>query len=50
MKQSQGFENPQYPNYVCKLQKAIYGLKHTPRAWFDTMSNAYILWVLFSQM
>lgn len=25
MQQPQGFEEPQYPNYVCKFTKAIYG-------------------------
>ncbi|GAA0162994.1 hypothetical protein LIER_18972 [Lithospermum erythrorhizon] len=39
MKQPPGFKNSQCPHYVCKLNKAIYGLKQTPRAWFHRLSN-----------
>lgn len=38
MKQPPGFEDPYKPDYVCKLKKAIYGLKHAPRAWFDNFT------------
>ena len=34
MSQPQGFINPQFPTHVCKLHKALYGLKKAPRAWF----------------
>ena len=30
MKQPPGFVHPDYPNNVCKLKKAIYGLKQAP--------------------
>jgi hypothetical protein len=30
MKQPPGFENFQNPHYICKLDKAIYGLKQAP--------------------
>lgn len=39
MQQPQGFESTTYPNYVCKLRKAIYGLKQAPRAWFLSLSS-----------
>lgn len=38
MKQPPGFEDPEKPNYICKLRKAIYGLRQSPRAWFDKFS------------
>nr|GEV15496.1 hypothetical protein [Tanacetum cinerariifolium] len=31
--QSDGFVDPNNPNHVYKLNKALYGLKHAPRAW-----------------
>lgn len=34
MNQLLGFENSRHPDYVCKLNKAIYGLKQSPRSWF----------------
>ena len=39
MKQPPGFENPKFPNRVCKLQKALYGLKQAPRAWYDRLKT-----------
>lgn len=33
MKQPQGFEDPQHPNFVCRLKKSLYGLKQAPMAW-----------------
>ncbi|KAM1198584.1 hypothetical protein ACFX2I_009959 [Malus domestica] len=39
MRQPAGFVDPQYPNYVCKLQRSIYGLKQAPRAWFHRFSE-----------
>ncbi|GKC48727.1 retrovirus-related pol polyprotein from transposon TNT 1-94 [Tanacetum coccineum] len=31
--QPDGFVDPENPNHVYKLKKALYGLKHAPRAW-----------------
>lgn len=39
MQQLLGFAHPKFPNYVCKLKKAIYGLKQAPRAWFSALSS-----------
>jgi hypothetical protein len=39
MMQPPGFQHPQFLNHVCKLQKAIYGLKQVPRAWFSQLSS-----------
>ncbi|GKE18939.1 putative RNA-directed DNA polymerase [Tanacetum coccineum] len=33
MAQPKGFENAKYSKRVCKLQKAVYGLKHASRSW-----------------
>ena len=35
VKQPPGFEHPNFPNHVYKLNKALYGLKKAPRAWYD---------------
>ena len=33
MKQPPGHESKDHPNWVCKLNKSIYGLKQSPRIW-----------------
>jgi hypothetical protein len=38
MAQSPGFHHPNHPTAVCKLHKAIYGLKQAPHAWFLRLS------------
>jgi histone deacetylase 1/2 len=38
MKQPPGFEDSQTPHYICKLDKALNGLKQVPRAWFSKLS------------
>ena len=35
MEQPPGFVAQGVTHLVCKLQKAIYDLKQSPRAWFD---------------
>ncbi|GJU80811.1 retrovirus-related pol polyprotein from transposon TNT 1-94 [Tanacetum coccineum] len=37
--QSDGFVNPENPNHVYKLKKALYSLKQAPRAWYDLLSS-----------
>ncbi|GKB52511.1 retrovirus-related pol polyprotein from transposon TNT 1-94 [Tanacetum coccineum] len=31
-----------FPNYACKLDKALYGMKQAPRAWYETLSTFLI--------
>ncbi|GJV36106.1 retrovirus-related pol polyprotein from transposon TNT 1-94 [Tanacetum coccineum] len=35
--QPDGFVNPDFPNHVYKLKKALYSLKQAPRAWYDKL-------------
>nr|GEW74980.1 putative ribonuclease H-like domain-containing protein [Tanacetum cinerariifolium] len=39
---SKGFEDPDYPDKVYKVVKALYGLHQAPRAWYETLAN-YLL-------
>nr|GEW15008.1 hypothetical protein [Tanacetum cinerariifolium] len=34
-----GFVDPKFPNKVCKVVKALYGLHQAPRAWYATLST-----------
>jgi hypothetical protein len=34
-----GYEDMSHPDYVCRLYKALYGLKHAPRAWHDRITK-----------
>ncbi|GJW36253.1 putative ribonuclease H-like domain-containing protein [Tanacetum coccineum] len=40
--QEEGFEDPDFPNRVYKIEKALYGLHQAPRAWYETLST-YLL-------
>ncbi|GJU91259.1 putative ribonuclease H-like domain-containing protein [Tanacetum coccineum] len=37
--QPPGFEDPQFPDKVYKVEKALYGLHQAPRAWYETLST-----------
>ncbi|KAJ0541144.1 putative RNA-directed DNA polymerase [Helianthus annuus] len=40
--QPDGFVDPDYPDRVYKLDKALYGLHQAPRAWYETLSTHLI--------
>jgi hypothetical protein len=40
--QPPGFEDPEHPNKVYKVVKALYGLHQAPRKWYETLA-AYLL-------
>nr|GFB99911.1 putative ribonuclease H-like domain-containing protein [Tanacetum cinerariifolium] len=40
--QPSGFEDPDYPDKVYKVVKALYRLHQDPRAWYETLAN-YLL-------
>ena len=45
MTQPEGFDDPKYPNRVCKLQRSIYGLKQASRSWnlrFDEAVKEFV--------
>ncbi|GJR79730.1 retrovirus-related pol polyprotein from transposon TNT 1-94 [Tanacetum coccineum] len=42
VKQPPGFECSEFLDYVCKLDKALYGMKQVPRAWYETLSTFLI--------
>ncbi|XP_020691342.2 uncharacterized protein LOC110105981 [Dendrobium catenatum] len=47
MTQPKGFEDATNPNHLCRLNKAIYGLRQAPRQWYTTLTT-YLLSIGFS--
>ncbi|GJU96645.1 retrovirus-related pol polyprotein from transposon TNT 1-94 [Tanacetum coccineum] len=39
VQQPPGFESSEFLNHVCKLDKALYGIKQAPKAWYETLST-----------
>lgn len=35
--QPPGYVDPEYPTYVCKLNKGLYGLRQSPRVWYKEL-------------
>ena len=39
VKQSEGFKDAHFSNYIFKLKKVLYGLKQAPRAWYKRLTK-----------
>lgn len=39
IEQSKGFEAHGWDTHVCRLKRALYGLKQVPRAWYERIDN-----------
>jgi hypothetical protein len=48
MKQPPGFEDFAHPEYICKLDKSLYGLKQALRAWFSRLSTTLLALVFLA--
>ena len=42
MDQPNGFVDPLAPDFVCKLNKSLYGLKQTPRSLFEKLRQVIV--------
>ena len=48
--QPPSYENAESPKLVCKLHKAIYGLKQAPKTWFDKLLHTTLLSLQFEEL
>jgi len=39
VEQPLGFEDDKEPNHIFKVRNALYGLKQTPRAWYERLRD-----------
>nr|GFA45884.1 retrovirus-related Pol polyprotein from transposon TNT 1-94 [Tanacetum cinerariifolium] len=46
VQQPLGLESSEFPNHVCKLGKALYGVKQAPRAWYLKGTSSLGRWYL----
>ena len=49
IEQPKGFVDPSKMDMVCKLNKALYGLKKAPRAWYERLHN-YLIKIFFQRI
>lgn len=42
MEEPHGFISKKFSEYVCKLKKALYDLKQTPRAWYSKIFEYFL--------
>jgi hypothetical protein len=42
MRQIPGYEDPEKPHHVCKLKKALNGIRQAPRQWFAKLKEALL--------
>lgn len=42
MSQPEGYEDPEHPDWVCEVQRSIYGLKQSPRQWNSELHEALV--------
>jgi len=39
VEQPKGFVDPSFPNHAYRLKKALFGLKQTPKAWYERLTQ-----------